>query len=77
MNPIPLAFVQKSGEQINAIISEQHYRETRVKSTVLNPLSAVFPETRVPFVIIYSTDSSEKEEKYTKYSSLQQTQTDF
>lgn len=27
MNPIPLAFVGKSGDQINAVISEQHYCE--------------------------------------------------
>lgn len=59
MNPIPLAFVGKSGEQITAVISEQHYCEARVKSTVLTLLSAIFSETRVPFIIIYSTDSSE------------------
>lgn len=70
MNTIPLAFFGKSGEQINAVISEQHYREARVKSTVLNLLSAIFSETRLVFIIIYSTDSSEKEEKYTQYSSL-------
>lgn len=27
MNQIPLAFVEKSEEQINAVISEQHYCE--------------------------------------------------